>query len=75
MSRENAVLFQAGMSPCVSREEGVSILALTAEGLKELCNMLKPYTGVYSLNKTPLTVELVPTKIKDSDGNVIKVIQ
>ena len=50
-------------------------LTLPANILEELCSILQQHTGIYSLTTFPMTVEVVPTKIKDSNGNVTKVIE
>ena len=56
-------------------ENDVLILTLTRQALEELCDALQSHVGVYPLKSFPLTVELVPTRITDQDGNVLKVIE
>lgn len=71
---DQAVLFRPGEENAVSVEDGVPTLTLSANPLEELCVTLQPHTGLYPLTTFPLTLEFVPTKITDSDGNVTKVI-
>lgn len=70
-----AVLFQPGERTQISQEDGVPALTLQANTLEELCTVLPSHAGSYPLTSFPLIVELVPTKITDQDGNVIKVIE
>lgn len=72
---DHAVLFQAGEQAGVSEEDGVAALTLTADALEELCAVLRPHAGTCPLTAFPLTVELVPTRITDQNGNVTRVIQ
>ena len=74
-SRDNAVLFQLGNQAGMSAENSTVTLTLPANILEELCSILQQHTGIYSLTTFPMTVEVVPTKIKDSNGNVTKVIE
>ena len=69
-----AVQFQPG-EQAVTMEEGILTLTMPEDALTELCNVLQPHAGVYSLSTFSMTVELVPTKITDQDGNVREVIE
>ncbi len=73
-SKEAAVLFELGERFQKDLRDGILHLTLTKAALEELCDLLKPHAGVYPLRDIPLTLELVPTKITDQDGNVLKVI-
>lgn len=56
--------------------EGSGIKAeLTHEAVEELCGMLKTRAGIYVCRKVPLTVELVPTIIRDRNGNELRTIE
>ena len=70
-----AVLFRLGEEAEIHEEDGVSTLTLPEDALIELCSVLQPHAGVYSLSTYPMTVELVPTKITDQDGNVREIIE
>lgn len=72
--REAAVQFRPGAQPAAEPEEGILSLTLPEAALEELCAVLQPHAGVYPLAGSPLTVELVPTRITDRDGHVLEVI-
>ena len=72
---EAAVQFKPGLQSAVALEEEALVLTLAEDGLEELCAYLKPHAGTCALSGVPLTLELVPTRIKDRDGNVIQVIE
>ena len=69
-----AVLFRPGEQAEVHEEDDVSVLSLPASTLDELYAVLQPHAGIHTLTSFPLTVELVPTRITDQNGNVTKVI-
>lgn len=71
--REAHVKFCPG-EPALEVKEGIVTMTLSEPILTELCDVLKPRAGVYPLSGFPLTVELVPTRITDQDGNVLEVI-
>lgn len=70
-----AVLFRPGEQAGMGEEDGVPTLTLQAKALEELCSVLQPHAGICPLTFFPLTVELVPTRITDRDGNVVNVIE
>lgn len=72
---EAAAVFCPGEETGLEEEDGLFSITLTAAALEELCDALKPHAGVCRLAALPLTVELVPTKIKDRDGNVLEIIE
>ncbi|MCI8360822.1 MAG: suppressor of fused domain protein [Clostridiales bacterium] len=72
---EAAVQFQPGLQTAAVLEGKVLVLTLTEKGLEELCACLKPQAGTCVLTSLPLTLNLVPTRIKDRDGNVVQVIE
>ena len=71
---EQSVYFRLGAEAACSMERDMFIIQLTAEALEELCAALQPHAGEYSLSMAPLTVVLVPTHIKDQEGNVLETI-
>ena len=71
---DTAVLFRPGEQAGACEEDGVTVLTLPEDALKELCGALGPHAGVCTLSAFPMTVELAPTAITDRDGNVIQVI-
>lgn len=73
--RGQAVLFRPGDQTEANEEGGIPALTLRADTLKELCAMLRLHAGTYLLTSAPFTVELVPTRITDQNGNVLSVIE
>ena len=55
-------------------ESDFAAIILNDAALEELCNALQPHAGVTPLVNLPLTLELVPTYIKDQHGNVLEII-
>lgn len=55
-------------------EDFVSVL-LTEESVCEIGEVLKPHTGEYLCRTIPLKFIVVPTEIKDQNGNVLEVIE
>lgn len=70
-----AVLFRPGEQAEVREEDGVPMLTLPENTLDELCSVLQPHAGTYTLSSFPMTVELTPTTITDRNGKVIQVIE
>ena len=56
-------------------EPDYGVVNLNNEALEELCTALKPHAGRNHLKSIPLLLEIVPTYIKDNDGNVVQVIE
>ena len=73
--QETAVQIRPGSKPALVCAEQLPELTLTSKALEELCSLLAPHAGTYSMKAMPLTVELVPTRIMDRDGTVIDVIE
>ena len=73
--QQRSVQFQPGARPAFVCAEQIPKLTLTGEALEELCGLLTPHAGTYDMKVMPLTVELVPTRITDRDGNVINIIE
>lgn len=67
--------FEPGEAGRFGLENDFAVAVLDNGALKELCSVLQPHAGVYSLGTIPLTVELVPTRIKDQNDKVLKVIE
>lgn len=74
-SREEAVFFSPGSHSKLAYEDELLHITLTEENLTEFCEVLQPHAGIYPLKTIPLTIELIPTKITDRDGNVLRVIE
>jgi len=75
-SGEQAILFRPEERPALGMEkEDFMVVGLTSRTLNELEATLLPHAGEYALKTMPLTVELIPTRIKDQHGNVTKVIE
>ena len=73
--KNTLIQFQSGKQALVTLEDECLALTLPEQALTELCAALQPHAGVYPLASFPLTVELVPTRITDQKGNVLKVIE
>ena len=63
--QETAVQIRPGSKPALVCAEQLPELTLTSKALEELCRLLAPHAGTYSMKAMPLTVELVPTRIMD----------
>ena len=72
--KEAAVQFLSG-EPHISMKDDVLSLTVSKEILDELCSILLSHTGICRLSEYPLTIELIPTKIVDQDGNVLRTIE
>ena len=55
-------------------EDGVLTMSMPGETVEELCGLLRPHAGEYPLTSYPLTVELIPTQIRDAQGNILREI-
>lgn len=72
---EQSVLFQGGARNEIElNEHGTLVIGLTENGLRELCKALIPHAGIHRLQEIPLTIEIVPTCIKDQHGNILETI-
>lgn len=70
-----AISFSYGEKAGFGMEESdFAAIILNDAALEELCNALQPHAGVTPLVNLPLTLELVPTYIKDQHGNVLEII-
>ena len=56
-------------------EDKVFVIAMTKESLDEFCQLLKPHIGTYFMKTLPLTIEVIPTNIRDNNGNIVKTIE
>lgn len=74
-NRSQAVLFCPGKQGEVREKDQMTTVVLPQEALEELCAVLEPHAGVYSLSSFPLIVELTPTTITDQDGKTVSVIE
>lgn len=67
--------FECAEQPDIDLDDIALIVSLTQENLNELCQLLKPHTGLYFMKTMPLTIEVVPTHIRDNDGNIVQTIK
>lgn len=74
-SQDETVCLQQGVSAGLEWEDGLLRIILSEEALQELCGLLQPHAGEYPLHSLPLTLELVPTHIRDKDGNLLETIE
>lgn len=72
---EHAVLFQPGQQAAVGVEHGTTTLTLPENALQEMQAVMQPHAGTYPLASFPMTVVLVPTRITDRNGAVIRVVE
>ncbi len=71
-----AIGFSYGEKPGFGMEEAdFAAVILNDEALDELCAVLQPHAGETPLKNLPLILKLVPTVIKDNQGNVVEVIE
>ena len=70
---EAAVQFLSG-KPELWEEDRVLTMSMLGETVEELCGLLRPHAGEYPLTSYPLTVELIPTQIRDAQGNILREI-
>ncbi|MDE6983002.1 MAG: suppressor of fused domain protein [Lachnospiraceae bacterium] len=73
---ETVISFTKAQQPDIHRDgETFFSISLTCANLDEICQRVKPHTGTYLMNTIPLTVEIVPTHIRDKDGTIIETIE
>ena len=56
-------------------DNGVFVIAMTKDALNEFCHLLKPHIGIYTMTTMPLTIEVIPTNNRDSEGNIVETIE
>lgn len=71
---EQGLHFQKADAPRFDAQEDTLCIGLSDENLQEISQILQPKAGVYRCSGLPLQIELVLTRIKDTDGNVIETI-
>lgn len=72
---ETVVCFQCAQQPDITTDEKALVISLTLESLNEICQLLKPHIGIHSIKTIPLTIEVVPTHIRDHDGKIVQTIE
>lgn len=72
---DTVVCFECAQQPAIDTDNGAIIISLTQENLDEICQLLKPHVGTYLMKTMPLTIEVVPTYIRDQDGAVVQTIE
>lgn len=72
---DTVVCFECAQQPETSTDNDAIIFSLTQENLDEICQLLKPHIGTYFMKTMPLTIEVVPTHIRDQDGTIVQTIE
>lgn len=72
---QQAVSVQRAKAGAVRQDENVLAIELPDEALDELELVLEPHAGTYRLETMPLEIRLMPTTIRDANGNVLQVIR
>jgi len=74
--KDFAISFSYEDKPGLGMEESdFAVIILNDTALEELCEALQPHAGTAYLKSMPLALDLVPTYIRDSEGNVVQVIE
>lgn len=69
------IVFEAGDQPSVVETEREVRLTVNQQAVDELAGQLRPQASFFELpSVNKLQIEIVPTQIKDQEGNVIKTI-
>lgn len=69
------VQFCPGEAPLLQGDGDGLTLTLHEPALKELCALLQPRAVTLDCTQLPLSLDLVPTVIRDRNGNVTRIIQ
>ncbi len=72
---DTVIVFQCAQQPCIDTENGALVISMTPESLNEICQLLKPHIGIYTVKTMPLTIEVIPTHIRDNDGTIVQTIK
>lgn len=72
---DTVVCFECAQQPETGTDNDVIIFSLAQENLDEICRLLKPHIGMYFMKTMPLTIEVVPTYIRDQDGTIVQTIE
>jgi hypothetical protein len=73
--KEQGVVFQPHDRDAWAIDEMMAVLSLSPETVKQMFVTLKPERGTYEWPRLPgVVVEIIPSEIKDQDGNVVEVI-
>lgn len=70
-----AACFECAEQPDIDLDDTALILSLTPDNLNELCQLLKPHAGSCFMQTMPLTIEIVPTHIRDNNGDIVQTIE
>jgi suppressor of fused-like protein len=72
---DHVVLLLPGNTNGVATQDSRLQLTLNAGGVQALVAILKPKRGEYNLEELPtLTVAVVPSEIRNSEGNVVEIV-
>ena len=75
-NRNIGICFNFDEKNAIGMEEpDFTVIILNNNALEELCAALQPHAGVTYLKRIPLILKIVPTYIKDNDGNMVEVIE
>ena len=69
------VRFGSAQQSAIDTDNDAIIISLTPETLNEICELLMPHVGLYTPKTIPLTIEVVPTHIRDQDGTIVQTIE
>ncbi len=72
---DTAACFKCAQQPDIDTDSDAVIISLTLENLDEICGLLKPHVGTYPMRTIALTIEVVPTHIRDQNGTIIQTIE
>ena len=69
------VRFGSAQQSAIDTDNDAIIISLTPETLNEIRELLMPHVGLYTPKTIPLTIEVVPTHIRDQDGTIVQTIE
>ncbi len=67
--------FRHAEQPDIHMDDEVLCISLTSKNLNEICQLVRPHTGTYCMDTIPLTIGIVPTYIRDNNGNIIETVE
>lgn len=72
---ETVVCFKCAQQPDIDTDAEALVISLTQENLNEIFQLLKPHIGIHHMKTIPLTIEVIPTHIRDNDGKIVQTIE
>jgi hypothetical protein len=74
--KDGAVLFEPGEQSGLTIDDDAVTITLRTEDLTKLVDALRPHAGVFTVPGVDnVVLEVLRTEIKDSDGNVVEVVE